>query len=216
MKLINFYLLLVALVFTACKKDEATTPTMTTDTTFQALVVSGNDDNDDKDGKDGKDKTYCFEFVYPVSITMPDGSALSGNEEDIWAAVKAWYEANPDSEVKPNVDYPVDINWDGDVVKTVNDEVEMEIAKKYCDDKKDYEKEDCFKLVYPVTWTMPDGTAAAMNDDLDWDTIKAWYEANADSEEKPSLNYPVSVMFKSGDTQTVADDGEMEDLKKDC
>lgn len=216
MKLANFYLLLVTLVFTACKKDEATTSKMTTDTTFQALVVGGDEDKDGKDGKDGKDKIYCFDLIYPISITMPDGTTLSGDEKELWTAVKAWYEANPDSAIKPDINYPIDIKWDGAIIKTVNDEVEMKIAKKYCDGKKDYEKEDCFKLVYPLTWTMPDNTTATMTDALDWEAIKSWYEGNPDSEEKPSLNYPVEVILDGGDVEEIGDEEAMVELKKDC
>ena len=38
----------------------------------------------------------CFSFVYPVTYTMPDGSTMevTGDDEDGWSALKAWYEDN--------------------------------------------------------------------------------------------------------------------------
>jgi hypothetical protein len=171
----------------------------------------------DEDGQEDKNKEdegkeNCFELVYPLSVTMPDGSVLSGDKENLWSTVKAWYEVNPDSKDKPNLNYPIDVIWKDDVQKTINNELEMEVAKKYCDT----EKKDCFGLVYPVSWTLSDGSTADMNDKNDWDAVKAWYEANPTLEEKPTLNYPVDIIFEDGTTQAVADDLEMEDAKKDC
>lgn len=213
MKFNIFYSFLAICLLTACQKDATEFSPITASTTLQALVVSGDDDKDDE-GKDKEDKgkENCFALVYPISITMPDASVLSGEKADLWDAVKAWYEANPTSEDKPTLNYPVDVIWKDDVQKTINDETEMEIAKKYCDS----EKKDCFGLVYPVSWTLPDGSTADMNDKNDWDAVKAWYEANPTSEDKPSLNYPVELLFEDGTTQTVADEVEMEDAKKDC
>ena len=183
---------------------------MTSDTSLEALVIG--DERDDKDSKGKGEKAFCFKLVYPISITMPDATVLSGNEETLWGAVKTWYETNSDSEEKPSLNYPIDILWKGEIAKTINDDTELKIAKRYCDE----EKEDCFKLVYPITWTMPDDTAISMNDETDWGEIKAWYEANSNSEEKMDLNYPVDVILKDGTTQAVADDSEMEVLKKNC
>ncbi len=82
--------------------------------------------------------------------------------------------------------------------------------------KKDGYKEQCFYLMYPVTYTLPDGTTASGNKETVWETIKAWYEANPDSEEKPSLNYPVEIKHKDGTFETIADEAAMINLKADC
>jgi hypothetical protein len=220
MRLNIFYFILVTLFVTACNQEELGVSPITSDATLQAMVIgdSGSNKEDGKngDGKEDKGKEDCFELVYPLSVTMPDGSVLSGEKEDLWEAVKTWYEANPNSEEKPSLNYPVDILWLKDeVTKNIYDENEMEIAKKYCDEGKEGNK-DCFELVYPVTWTMSDGTNITMSDEEDWDAIKAWYEANSNSEEKPSLNYPVDIEFENGTTQIVNNEDEMVMVKKDC
>lgn len=89
---------------------------------------------DDTEGK--KDKTACFELVYPVTFLMPDGSALTGNEEEVWGAIKAWYEANPDSEEKPALQYPVEIAFEDGTIQAINDEAAMEAAKEDCGDER--------------------------------------------------------------------------------
>lgn len=211
MKLNIFLLLLSTLFLFACNK-EANLLSITSNTTLQALIIGGGDIDEDKDDKEDKGKEECFELVYPLDITMPDGSVVFGDEEELWGAVKAWYETNPNSEEKPSLNYPVDVIFDKDTIKTINDEEEMEEAKKYCDTNKEY----CFKLVYPITWTMPDGTTITINTEEDEEAVKTWYEVNPNTEEKPTLNYPVDIIFDDETIQTIDEEEEMESIKADC
>ncbi len=212
-----FYLILATLFVAACNQEELGVSYLTSDTTLQALVI-GDSESNKEDEKEDKGKENCFELVYPLSVTMPDGSVLSGDKKDLWKAVNSWYKTNPNSKEKPSLIYPIDILWlEVEAIKTINNENQMKIVKKYCDkDKKDEGKKDCFKLVYPVTWLMPDGSTISMTDVKDWEEIKAWYEKNPNSEEKASLNYPVDIEFKDGTLQTVIDENEMVIEKKQC
>ena len=89
---------------------------------------------DCKDGG-GKDKTKCFDFVYPISYTMPDGSTITVETEDDWNGIKNWYESNPGVKEKTELQYPVDIIFEDDTIKTINNEKEMNGAYKYCWEK---------------------------------------------------------------------------------
>lgn len=81
---------------------------------------------------DGK----CFDFVYPISYMMPDGSIITGDsEEEINLAIKAWYEANPGVKEKPILQYPVDIIYEDGTIQTINNEEEMKSAYENCGDK---------------------------------------------------------------------------------
>lgn len=168
-------------------------------------------------GWDKWDKN-CFELVYPISYTMPDGSTISGDNETVNDAIKAWYEANPNSEEKPELQYPVDVIFKDDDVKTIQNEEEMIAAKEYCDKKwdEDWDK-DCFKLAYPISFTMPDGSSiTGENEESLDDALKAWYEANPDVEDKPELQYPVDIIFEDGSTTTLASEEELVAVKEDC
>ncbi|MEN0046111.1 MAG: hypothetical protein AAF806_03520 [Bacteroidota bacterium] len=221
MRLIIFYLAATVLCLVSCNQEELSISTIASDTTLQALVL-GNDETDGKEEANKGDKEQkeevCFELNSPLSVTMPDGSLLSGQKEEVWEAVKAWYEAHPEEQAKPALNYPVDVFWLKDEIsKTVENEEEMEMAKKYCAKGKDKEeKEDCFELSYPVTWTMADGTTIAMSDEKDWEAIKAWYEANPVEKEKPSLTYPVDIVLEDGTSQTINSEEEMVAVKKEC
>ena len=84
----------------------------------------------------GKEK--CFDFVYPISYMMPDGTIITGNsEKEINQLIKAWYEAHPDEKEKPILQYPVDIKYKDGTIKTINNDEEMKKAYENCDyDKK--------------------------------------------------------------------------------
>ena len=186
MKYSNFsVLILTLLTFFACSKSDD---------------IKELDKKDDQkiENDDGKwEEKECFELIYPVTYTLPDGSAVTGNEEEVWEAIKAWYEAN-ESDEKPELNYPVQIAYpESDELATINSEEEMEAAKKECYEE-DEEKEECFELVYPVTYTLHDGTSVTGNEEEVWEAIKAWYEAN-ESDEKPELNYPVQIAFPESD-----------------
>ena len=113
---------LAMLAFSSCQKGDTSKDELLKD---EALKV------DDK----VTDKAPCFELVYPVSYTMPDGSTVTGNAGELKLAMKAWYKAHPDSKADPVLQYPVEITsvkFDG--VKVINNEEEMIEAKKACED----------------------------------------------------------------------------------
>ena len=44
---------------------------------------------------------------------------------------------------------------------------------------------------------MPDGSLVIVesDDEESWAEIKAWYETNSDSDEKPTMQFPVEILF---------------------
>lgn len=182
----------------------------------KTVTVNNEDELEDleKDCYDEKEWEDCIQLIYPVTYTLPDGSSISGDKETVWAAIKTWYEAHPDVEAKPALNYPVDIIFDDDENITIHNEDEMIDLKKDCYEKDD---EDCFDVVYPITYTMPDNTSiTGANDEELWTAIKAWYEAHPDVAEKATLNYPVEIIFEDQTTQAIANEEEMTLAKKDC
>jgi len=164
-----------------------------------------------------KDGFKCFELVLPATFVMPDGSSITVEDENSYMAVRDWYANNSDSKEKPTLQYPVNIIYrDGDT-QTINNDEEMGNTKADCrkwdDDKKDW---GCFRLVYPITFIMQDGSAISMIDKEDWMELKSWYEENPDKEERPLLEYPVEINYGDGSTKTINNDDEMSSAKEDC
>ncbi len=168
--------------------------------------------------KDYDDKDRCFELVYPITYIMPDGSAITADDEEaLKAATEAWYDNHPDVAEKPTLQYPVQITFDDDdEIILVDDQEEMEAIKEEC--KGDEYDDECFDLVYPVTFIMPDGaTITGDHEEELFNAIKNWYEAHPDVVAEAVLQYPVQVTFNDVDQIiTVNNEEEMETIKEAC
>ena len=66
-------------------------------------------------------------------------------------------------------------------------------------DEDERDREQCFELVYPVTFIMPDRSTITIDNEEDWGGIRSWYEANPGSEEEPALQYPVDIVYETDD-----------------
>lgn len=153
----------------------------------------------------------CFEFMYPIRFIMPDGSiVIAESDED--TGVKDWYEANPEAEERPEMVFPIAITFETELT-TVQDKDELVKFKDLCSDKWTY-KENCFTFIYPISFNMPDGTIVDIEDNLDLG-LKDWYEANPDSDEKPTLVYPIEVKFKE-EILPISNDDELGRIKDAC
>jgi hypothetical protein len=160
----------------------------------------------------------CFDLSLPVSYTMPDGSTITVSNEEDWDAIKSWYEENPESEEKPVLQFPVNVEFDnreGTVNVVVNNAEEMREMYSRCSNGRDDDERECFDLSLPVSYTMPDGSTITVSNEEDWDAIKSWYEENPESEEKPVLQFPVNVEFDD-ETVTVNSEEELRELKQEC
>ena len=83
-------------------------------------------------------------------------------------------------------------------------------------DWEDKDKNECFELVLPVTFIMPDRTEITVTSKDDWGLIKAWYVAHPDMKERPALQFPVDVVFEDGTMLTVNSNEEMKRLHEQC
>lgn len=106
--------ILFVIVFSACEKDSV---------------------KDDLKGKTEK-KEECLYLIYPVTWNMPDDSSITPeNEKEFWTEIKAWYEANPEVEEKPELEYPVDVKLQDGTILTVESEPEMiNLKTEHCKD----------------------------------------------------------------------------------
>lgn len=175
------------------------------------LVFASCDKKDDFDKDNKWEDKECIYVLFPQAWVLPNDSVITlADKED--SALKDWYEANLDSEEKPELSYPVDIKNQKGEVETINNEVEMMTAKDGCEDY--YEKE-CIYVLFPQTWTLSDASEVTLADKED-SALKDWYIANPESEEKPELAYPVDVKNKEGEILTIDNEEEMIAAKKGC
>ena len=80
--------------------------------------------------------------------------------------------------------------------------------------KEDWE---CFTLEFPVSFNMPDGSLVTVEADNEqsWAEIKAWYESNHDSEERPTMQFPVGILFDE-ESLVIENQEEMRSAYQEC
>ena len=80
--------------------------------------------------------------------------------------------------------------------------------------KEDWE---CFTLEFPVSFNMPDGSLVTVeaDDEENWAEIKIWYETNQDSEERPTMQFPVGILFDE-ESLVIENQEEMRSAYQEC
>ena len=176
-----------------------------------------------------RDDWRCFYMVFPVTFVMPDGSTITvaSDDESGWSELKSWYESNDAYDSRPRIQYPIDIVFDseeGEISETIHNDEDMDLALEECKEAlyedRDRIENECYKLVFPVTFVMPDGSTitVASDDESGWSELKSWYESN-ESEEEPSLQYPVEIIRdteQGEETIVINSEEELAEVKETC
>lgn len=152
----------------------------------------------------------CFRFTFPFSVVMPDGTTIILEDRTDKVLIREWYADNPDVDEKPTLVFPIGIEYQDGTTAVINDIVELEAAREECRTVR------CFDFVYPFTVTMPDATTITLNSEDDRELIRAWYVANPGVHERPTLVYPIQIIFQDGTTQTINDATELQEAKDNC
>lgn len=153
----------------------------------------------------------CFSFIYPITFTMPDGSSLTLNGDDD-SELKDWYEENLNASQRPRLNYPVDLNYESELYTVANDD-ELARFKDACKELWEF-KEDCFSFIYPISFRVTTTETITLIDENDT-SLKDWYEANPQAENRAFLVFPVEVEFKD-ELITLQNDEELARLKNAC
>lgn len=152
----------------------------------------------------------CFRFTFPFSVLMPDGTTITLEDRTDKVLIRQWYADNPDVDEKPELVFPIGIEYQDGTTAIINDRIELEAAREECITVR------CFDLVYPFTVTMPDASTITLNSEDDRVLIRAWYALNPGVYERPQLVYPVEIIYQDGTMQTINDATELEAAKDNC
>lgn len=215
-------------IFTSCDKDKdemnevaatvdktRATNTNGADTTDGTETAASMDDDDDC--LDHCEE-FCFDFIYPVTVVFPDGTTAVANDEDeLEMLAEDWYDQNPNSDEDPSLEYPVEVELeDGELLTLNNDDELFELLDECEEGEEDWL--DCFEFVYPLSVLLPDGTTVQVDDDEALEmAVEGWYEQNPNSDEDPTLQYPIEVILDGAtDPTAIHSDDELEALLEDC
>jgi hypothetical protein len=75
----------------------------------------------------------CFRPVYPLTVELPDGSTVTGeNPRALQLRVRAWKAENRGSEERPKLKFPIEVEYEDGSKVTVNSAEEMKALKEEC------------------------------------------------------------------------------------
>ena len=226
---------LLLLFFTACEQDSLTTAetelTSTELTTSIALRSDSTVYGLHRRGMLGR--LGCFDLVYPVGITFPDGTTAEVADFDVLTtAVSDWIAANPDVEGAPTFVFPIDLTDEAGELISVPDQDSLRALARTCRGAfsdghrgrggREHRGDgggcnSCYTISYPVTVQFPDGTTAEAADrNALRDLTREWKQANPAATERPTYVFPITVTLEDGTTQTVASAEELTALRDSC
>ena len=190
---------------------------------YERDVMSNDDDFYNGDESGDRRDWDCFTIQYPIAVTLSDGYTYTFESEE---AVKEYYDAYEIDE-EMYIAFPISvIGNDGEAIVIENDEALKEAYRGCYSGQRDIVIEQkCFSLVYPVSYQLPDGSlieVSADNEDS-WAEMNAWYDENPESAERPTLQYPVVIMYEEDDEGsedalmvTINNEDEMISAREDC
>ena len=230
MKNLNLLLLALILLFSSCNGVPSELDEMEEEITEVVMDEEQEDsegeeeeNNNDEENEDewDEDDEACFNFIYPISYEMPDGSILSGeSEENLWASIEEWFELNGETDREIKLVYPVLIIFqDKDEVFTVTNDEELERMYQACEDDEhdDYER-PCFKFIYPLSYELPDGTIVSVESLEEFSmVVREWFETHDEVDAHFALIFPVRIIFDDRDEiLTIENNEALERVRRDC
>lgn len=208
-----FGLTIFATLFTSCEKESVLSDEIVQNFVNESVEAV------ERSGSVGR--TGCFEFVFPVSITFPDGASTSVEDyQTLRSTIKEWKEANPEAEEKPSLAYPLEVMSEDGAIVTVESQDALKELKRTCrrNGRKNHNRGDrCFEVIFPLSITYPDGTTTAYEDRMSLKTaVRAWKAANPEVEERPMLVFPIEITLEDGSTLTINNVEELQAQKESC
>jgi len=88
-----------------------------------------------KKGKRGNKECSCFEIVFPLTISFPDGTTAEVNDRaEFKSTVREWKTNNPDATERPELVFPITVQLEDGTTSVANDEEELKALKLACRD----------------------------------------------------------------------------------
>ncbi len=194
--------------------DDGNSQTVDSQDALQALKEACSEGKENE----GSRRRKCFQLVFPVNLVLPGGEVIAVTDRAAFrSTIKDWKEDNPTADERPELGFPVDVEYrDGEVI-TVSSAEEMKTLKQACRQRGEKEKKNCFDLVFPVSLQFPDGSTQAVDSQKALrQELRNWARSTEDRTVKPALVFPLEVELEDGSILTIDSKETLEELKGDC
>lgn len=210
----------VMAIVVACNKSDE----MTADEAVNSALYSIQE-------RGGMGRLGCFELVFPVTLSLPDGTTAEVNSYDeMTQTFRAFFAANGhlggDGRPQPSFVFPVSVVSQEGALITLNNAEELRRLRAECSDRfgdhdpRRHERRwlSCFEIVFPVNIEFPDGTTAQAADrQALQQLIRIWQQGNPGVDERPQVVFPMTVqMTEDGTLVTVSNREDLRRLKESC
>ena len=76
---------------------------------------------------------------------------------------------------------------------------------------------DCFEFEFPIEITLPGEDPQSISDEEELeDIIEDWYDNNPDSDENPTITFPIQIIDENGETLTIDSQDAFDALVETC
>lgn len=196
------FALFATVLFTACQKED--------------LVVS--EDNftlgDPLLGqgpRGPRDTTHCcFEFVFPISVELPNGDTLViDGEREHRNFIERWKNANVNG--RPTLIFPIEVTLANGSNATINTPEELKRLIESCLPDRPTPT-PCYKVIFPVQVKLPNDSTITINSaDAFAALLKRWRSSHPNADRHPQIVFPYGVEKADG---TIVRITGPEDLRK--
>lgn len=98
----------------------------------QIITLENSEDLRRIEARCQEERENCYEFVFPITYILPDGTEITGNSEsEIARQIRIWYEDHPNATERPTLKFPVDIII-GDEIVTLESEEDLARINERC------------------------------------------------------------------------------------
>lgn len=225
--------LFVTSLLIQCNKTEEMTEEQLTEITDKAMF--------NMDETLGTGKQGCFELIFPVAVTLPDGNVKTFNSyQEIGTEVKARIRARagsgsgrPNGGGRPQGDRPHPklvlpvniINEQGQTV-TITTEEEMKALRQSCGSAYFSQgnhrghfmnSNPCFQLEFPISVKFPDGNTASYSTKDELKTaIQSWRQNNTNTTTRPEIVFPIQAKKTDGTIVAISSREDFRTLRQSC
>ncbi len=158
-----------------------------------------------------EDFEECYDIQYPIDLLDVDGNVLTAQDDDELADIVINNELS-------GIVYPVNLLDENGAVVEINSEADFQQLDD-CDDDNQGDEEfveefieeldDCFELVYPISFANDQGDQFTANNEDELEDLKEEGSINA-------VVFPIKLLDENGDEVEVLDSNELGDLLEIC
>jgi hypothetical protein len=221
-------LLMIGAMMPSCEKSDFSI----SDTSLEELDVTlrSNTDGVYSEGisTDGKGRDICFRPIFPVTLVFADSTSLEvGDLEELKSAIMEWKSNHPNSNERPEIAFPHQVELADGTVIEVNSKEEVRAIRETC---RPAPLSDCFTFVFPIEITNKDGEIVTLSSE---EELKGSCERpneggkgfGRDRRErgrghqirKPALVFPVEIILTADSTQVgIASAEELKEVIAAC